>query len=60
MNAVKSGERPPITESELASAPEGFVLLMRECWNTDAAARPTFTEVEAKLKRVLQGEENKE
>lgn len=42
MNAVESGERPPISEKNASSAPTGYVELMRRCWQTDATKRPAF------------------
>jgi len=45
MKAVVKGERPVVRKSELAHAPKDFVLLMHQCWDTDANVRPTFAEL---------------
>jgi serine/threonine protein kinase len=51
--AVLRGERPEITESDLVDAPEDFIALMNECWETNPKARPTFQTIEKKLSRLF-------
>ena len=49
---VQRGERPAVTADEEASAPEGYVALMRELWAQDPVARPTFAEAWRRLKAI--------
>ena len=46
---VRQGERPPVTAADEASAPEGYVALMRELWAQDPVVRPSFETALARL-----------
>jgi serine/threonine protein kinase len=63
MKAVVQGERPSVSDDELKQAPDDFVVLMHECWDTDANVRPSFDELFGSLtkmlKRRLKEEEDK-
>ena len=50
MDAVERGERPPIT----STGPAGYVELLRACWAQEPVARPPFSEVDERLKRMQQ------
>ncbi len=43
--AVSSGKRPKISANLANEAPEGFVKLMKSCWQQNAMARPKFKDV---------------
>lgn len=43
LKALKAGERPVLADG--TEMPDGYKTLMECCWQTDAAARPTFAEV---------------
>jgi serine/threonine protein kinase len=53
MKAVVQGERPSVSDDELKQAPEDFVVLMHECWDTDANMRPSFDELVESLTEML-------
>jgi serine/threonine protein kinase len=55
MKAVTKDERPFVSTSELAKAPRDYVVLMHQCWDTDANVRPTFNELVVSLKNVFKG-----
>ena len=50
---VQRGERLPVTETEAASAPNGYIALMHELWAQDPVARPTFAETLQRLRGML-------
>ena len=55
-DSIKSdGLRPTISNSdpEVGQSPRGFVSLMKSCWQTAPAARPTFTEVALRMRQFL-------
>ena len=54
MKAVVQGERPSVSNDELKQAPDDFVVLMHECWDTDANMRPSFDELFVALTKMLQ------
>ena len=47
-DAIMKGERPAVPEGSLPV----FSALMRACWGDDPAARPTFTEIEFKIRKL--------
>ena len=49
MLATLRGERPDITLDEANAAPPLFIALMKECWDMDPEARPTFANVVVRL-----------
>merc|ERR1711969_422739 len=50
---VLAGERPRATAEELAGAPhKDYVKLMEDCWQQDAARRPTFREARRRLQKI--------
>ncbi|RGB37528.1 hypothetical protein C1646_638904, partial [Rhizophagus diaphanus] len=40
--------RPPI----VTNAPEGFIELMKECWNSNPDKRPTATDVNSRIDKM--------
>ena len=50
---VQSGERPTVTAADDAAAPNGYIALMRELWEQDPVARPTFAEALRRLRAML-------
>ena len=42
---VMKNMRPPLTDEEEEATPAGVLELMRQCWDKDENARPTFSEV---------------
>ena len=44
-NVVMKNMRPPLTDEEEEATPAGVLELMRQCWDKDENARPTFSEV---------------
>ena len=46
--ALQAGDRPEIPPA-VAEAHPSFVALMRQCWATDPASRPPFSEVAVQL-----------
>ena len=53
MKAVIQGERPAVSESESVDAPKDFIVLMNQCWDTDANVRPTFDELVVALGKIM-------
>ena len=53
LKAVLRGERPEVNESDLINAPEEFLNLMHQCWQTDPKKRPTFEAIVIKLKDIM-------
>ena len=49
---VKKGERPPLTAEDEASAPEGYVALLKQLWAQDPVERPTFEAAFGQLRRM--------
>eukprot|EP00940_MAST-03C_sp_MAST-3C-sp2_P003556 g3556.t1 len=49
---VEAGKRPPVSRDDREGAPEGFVDLMKRCWQTDPRQRPNFGIVLAKLRQI--------
>jgi len=45
MLAVENEERPPMTPSKLAAAPDGFDAMIRASWAHDPSSRPSFSEL---------------
>ena len=39
---VSEGQRPEVAPKIQATAPEGWVALMKRCWHQDQSERPTF------------------
>lgn len=46
---AKGGLRPPLSKRW----PEPLRLLLRECWEAEAAKRPTFAELLPRLRKIL-------
>lgn len=40
-------------EATLQEAPEAYLVLMRNCWDTDPAMRPTFLEIMTRLEALV-------
>jgi hypothetical protein len=57
MQAVLRGERPEVTESDLINAPEDFLNLMQQCWQTDPKERPTFEAIVVALKEIKKNQQ---
>ena len=53
LKAVLRGERPEVNESDLINAPEEFLNLMHQCWQTDPKKRPTFEAIVVALKEIM-------
>ena len=53
LGAVHKGERPQILQLELDTAPPEYLALMYQCWDNDAAVRPTFKRLQMQLKLLL-------
>merc|ERR1719253_1152850 len=51
-DAVERGERPPIAATE-ASAPGGFVALLKRCWDQDPIKRPVFDKIKDDLDQIM-------
>ncbi|UZO07715.1 uncharacterized protein OCT59_027991 [Rhizophagus irregularis] len=49
---ICDGLRPPI----VTNAPEGYIELMKECWHSDPAKRPTTIDVYLKINKVYYNE----
>jgi serine/threonine protein kinase len=49
---ICDGLRPPI----VANAPEGYIELMKECWNSDPNKRPTANNLLSRIKSMLDNE----
>ena len=49
---VRQGERPEVTEADEASAPVGYVELVRELWAQNPVERPTFAETLQRLEAM--------
>ena len=49
IRAVLRGERPEVTEDDLNDVPDGYVALMKQCWQTEPKERPTFKRAMAML-----------
>ena len=47
--AVCAGDRPEAQHEEVEAAPDDYVALMREMWDQDVAARPTFPQAVDRL-----------
>lgn len=45
LNDVVAGIRPSIPDS----SPQDFVMVLEDCWQTEAARRPSFREVARRL-----------
>ena len=57
LKAVLRGERPEVNKSDLINAPEDFLKLMQQCWQTDPKKRPTFENIVAALQEIMKNEE---
>jgi serine/threonine protein kinase len=51
---ISDGLRPPI----VTNAPEGYIELMKECWNSDPHKRPTATDLYGKIYKMWNRECN--
>ncbi|PKY22199.1 hypothetical protein RhiirB3_436042, partial [Rhizophagus irregularis] len=49
---ICDGLRPPI----VTNAPEGYIELMKECWHSDPAKRPTTINVTLKINKMIHNE----
>jgi serine/threonine protein kinase len=49
IRAVLRGERPEVTDEDLKEVPDGYVALMKQCWQTEPKERPTFKRAMAML-----------
>ena len=52
MRAVERGERPEVTEEDLKNVPDGYIALMKQCWQNEPKDRPTFTNVMSMLETL--------
>lgn len=52
LQLVLAGERPQASEKELADAPREFISLMKQCWDNDPQARPTFHQALKDLRKI--------
>jgi hypothetical protein len=55
IRAVLRGERPELTADDLKDVPDGYVALMKQCWQTEPNERPTFKQTMTML-AALSGE----
>ncbi len=55
VRAVLRGERPEVTDGDLKDVPDGYVKLMKQCWQTEPNERPTFKQTMTML-AALSGE----
>jgi serine/threonine protein kinase len=52
IRAVVRGERPEVTDADLKDVPDGYVALMKQCWQSEPKERPTFKNVMSMLERL--------
>ncbi|KAJ3316442.1 hypothetical protein HDU93_004425, partial [Gonapodya sp. JEL0774] len=50
---IYSGLRPELPSD--SGMPESLEALMKECWHSDPAVRPTFAQIELRVKEILDG-----
>ncbi|EXX50152.1 polo kinase CDC5 [Rhizophagus irregularis DAOM 197198w] len=50
---IRDGLRPPI----VTNAPEGYIELMKECWNSDPCKRPTANDIYKRICILVRNEE---
>jgi serine/threonine protein kinase len=53
IGAVLRGERPEVTNDDLKDVPDGYVALMKQCWQTEPKERPTFKHAMSMLSSLL-------
>ena len=52
IRAVIRGERPEMTADDLKDVPDGYLELMKQCWQTEPKERPTFKHVMSMLSEL--------